>query len=82
MNTKQHLARPRLIISFLAAVSACVIAIGLFATVTSVFQRDGKPMEQLVAAERACVEHAYVSEREACMRQWLAASRSPRMATK
>lgn len=33
-------------------------------------------MEQLAAAERACIQHAYVSEREACMREWLAAARS------
>jgi hypothetical protein len=38
-------------------------------------------MEQLAAAERACTLHVYVSEREACMREWLAA-RAPNVASK
>jgi len=31
-------------------------------------------MERLVAAERACAQHVYLSERQACMNEWLAAS--------
>jgi hypothetical protein len=80
MNMKPTLVRPRLITCFVAATLASVIAIGLLAAVTVLFQRSGAPMEQLVVAERACVKHPYVSEREACMRQWLAATRSPSMA--
>jgi hypothetical protein len=38
-------------------------------------------MEQLAAAERACTQRAYVSERESCMREWLAASRASSVAS-
>jgi hypothetical protein len=81
MNRKPPLVRPRLITSFIAATLASIMAIGILAAVTELFQRSGAPMERLVAAERACVYHAYVSEREACMRQWLAAARSPSIAS-
>jgi len=53
---------------------ATFIAIGFLSGVAFLFQRDGAPMERLAAAERACSQHVYVSEREACMRDWLAAS--------
>ncbi|MEO8303152.1 MAG: hypothetical protein ABI724_03440 [Betaproteobacteria bacterium] len=59
---------------FIAATLAGIVTVGLFAGVTDLFQHDGKPMERIVAAERACVGHAYVSEREACVRQRLAAT--------
>jgi len=39
-----------------------------------------RPMERLVAAERACAGHTYVSEREACMREWAALRRPLTMA--
>jgi hypothetical protein len=45
----------------------------LWAVVT-LFQSRGAPMERLAAAERACAEHAYQSERAACMNEWFAAS--------
>jgi len=60
---------------FVAAALAGIITMGILALVTGLFLRDGRPMERLVAAERACVDRAYVSEREACMREWAAASR-------
>jgi hypothetical protein len=31
------------------------------------------PFEQQVIAERACADRAYISERDACVRQWLSA---------
>jgi hypothetical protein len=31
-------------------------------------------MERLVAAEHACAQHVYLSERQVCMNEWLAAS--------
>ncbi len=61
---------------FIAATLAVIVAIGLLASVTALFQRDGRPMERLVVAERACVGFAYASEREACVSQRLAASRA------
>jgi hypothetical protein len=66
----------------IAAALATLIAIGLLTAVAFMFQRDGKPMEQLAAAERACIQRVYVSEREACMREWLAAARSSNVASK
>ena len=60
---------------FVAAALAGIITIGILATITALFMRDGRPLERLVAAERACAVHAYVSEREACMREWAALKR-------
>jgi hypothetical protein len=64
------------------AALAAFIAIGLLSAVAWVFQREGAPMEQLAAAERACKQRAYVSERETCMNEWLAASRASSVASK
>jgi hypothetical protein len=67
--------------AFAIAALATFIAVGLLAGVAFLFQRDGAPIEQLAAAERACTQHIYVSERDACMREWLAA-RAPNVASK
>jgi hypothetical protein len=82
MYTKPHLPTLRPAAHFIAAVLAGIIAIGILDGVTELLQRDGRPMRRLVAAERACMGHAYVSEREACMRQWAAAARSTRLASR
>ena len=74
MNAKPTLARPRVVTTVAAALST-VIAIGLLTAVTGLFRRDGVPFEQVVIAEHACANHAFVSEREACVRLYLAASR-------
>ena len=66
----------------ITAALATLIAVGLLTTIAFMFQRDGKPMEQLAAAERACIQRVYVSEREACMREWLAAARASNVASK
>ena len=65
-----------------AAASAGAITIGILASVIELFLRDGLPMERLAAAERACVGHAHVSEREACMREWAAARQTGSVASK
>ena len=57
-----------------ASVLATVIALGILSTLAIMFQRDGKPLERLAAAERACVHYSYLSERQACMNEWLGAS--------
>ena len=80
MNTNTALKRSS-VTTFAAATMASVIAIGIFAAVTNLFMRSGTPMERLVVAERACTHYVYVSEREACMRDWLA-TRAPSMANK
>ena len=65
-----------------AATLATFIAISLLTAVAFLFQRDGRPLEQLAAAERACTQHVYVSEREACARNWIAAARASAVANK
>jgi hypothetical protein len=50
----------------IAAALSALSALGLLSAVAGLFLRDGTPYEQLAIAERACVHHAFVSEREAC----------------
>ena len=82
MNVKPTLPHLSSAMHFIAAALAGIITIGVFACVTELIQRDGRPMERLVAAERACMGHAYVSEREACMREWAAAKQSASVASR
>lgn len=82
MDAKPTILRSSSLSITVAAVLATFIAIGLLSAVALLFQRDGAPMEQLVAAEHACTQHVYVSEREACMREWLAAMRESNVASK
>lgn len=74
MNAKLNFATPSSILTVAAATLAAVIAMTVLWAVVSLFQSRGAPMERLAAAERACVQHAYQSEREACMKQWSAES--------
>ena len=67
---------------FVAAALAGIITVGILALLTELFLRDGRPMERLAAPARAFADHAYVSHREACMREWAAASRPVSMAGK
>ncbi len=57
-----------------AAALATVLALGILWGVVTLFQSKGTPMERLRAAERACAQYIYLSERQACMNEWLAAS--------
>jgi hypothetical protein len=56
------------------AALAAVIAFAILWGVVTLFQSRGAPMERLAAAERACAQYVYLSERHACMNEWLAAS--------
>ena len=47
---------------------------------TMLFQSRGMPMAELAAAERACAGHTDVSDRERCMREWVAAAHGDRLA--
>ena len=76
------LARPHVATSLVAATLAAFIAIGLLTAVTGLFQRDGAPFEQVVIAEHACANHAFVSERQNCARLYLAASRIQNVASR
>lgn len=82
MNAKPTLPRTSSFSITIAAATATLVAVGLLTAVAFTFQRDGKPLERLAAAERACVQRVYVSEREACMREWLAAARLSNVASK
>jgi len=75
MNAMPKLPRRHPVASVLAAVLSVVIVLALLGGVTESFQRDGAPFEHLVAAEHACANCAYVSEREACVRAYLATAR-------
>jgi hypothetical protein len=82
MNVKPTLARPRVATTLVSAALSTVIAIGLLTTVTGLFQRDGAPFEQVVIAEHACANHAFISEREACVRWRLATARLQNVASR
>ena len=81
MNDKPTLARRHVVTTIVAAALSALIAIGLLTTITDLFQRDGAPFEQVVIAEHVCA-NAFVSEREACMRLYLAASRVRNVASR
>lgn len=57
-----------------------LIAIGILGGVTDMFQSRGAPLAQLAAAERACAGQVYVSDRQNCMREWIAASHGDKVA--
>ena len=72
MNAKPTFARPRFLPCFIAALLSAVISAGLLGAVSGLFHRDGIPFGRVVAAERTCRDHAFVSEREDCVRRELA----------
>jgi hypothetical protein len=73
MSTRPNSA-PGSTLTVAAAALATLIALGILWGVAALFQSKGAPMERLVAAERACAQHIYLSQRQACMNEWLAAS--------
>ena len=82
MNAKPMLASsPGSRLTFAAASLAAIIALNILWVVVTLFQSRGAPMERLVAAERACVHHAYQSERDTCMQRWLDDTQATRLAT-
>jgi len=76
MNIEPNLSPVQAIVIAIFAALATSIAIGIVAAVTGLFQSRGMPFEEVVAAERACASRTYVSERQNCVREWLAASKS------
>ncbi len=72
MNAKPALAWPHFLPCFIAALLSAVISAGLFGAVDGLFHSDGIPFGRVVAAERACRNHAFMSEREECVRRELA----------
>ena len=53
-----------------AGFAAVVASLAILTSVTLLFQSRGMPLQTLAAAERACLDKAYLSEREACMQRW------------
>ena len=74
MNAKPVLARHHVGTTVVATVLSVLIGIGLLAAVAGLFLRNGAPLEQIVIAQHACADYAFVSERETCMRSFLTAS--------
>ena len=72
MNAKPTLARPRFLQCFVGALLSAVISAGLLGAVSSLFHSEGTPFGNVVAAERSCRNHAFVSERAECVRRELA----------
>ena len=71
MNAKPVFARPCFLLCFIAALLSAVISAGLLAAVSGLFHSDGIPFGKVVAAERACRNRVFVSEREECVRREL-----------
>ena len=82
MNAKPTLTGPHVVTTIIAAALSSFIAIGLLGAVVGLFERDGTPFEQVVIAEHACANYAFVSEREACVRLFLAVSRVQNVASR
>jgi hypothetical protein len=82
MHTKSTFFRPRAAAVVVPALLATLVAIGLLGAVSGLFQHDGAPLARQVVAERACSRFSYASEREACVRAWLAAERQGRVASR
>jgi hypothetical protein len=82
MNATPALVHRRFVTSFCAAALSAVIAIGLLAAVTALFQRDGAPFGRVIIAEHACANHTFISERRRCVCSYLAASHAPNVASR
>jgi hypothetical protein len=78
MNARLNFASHSSRLTVAIAAVATIIAMSILWAVVILFQSRGAPMDQLAAAEHACAQHAYQSERTACMNEWLAASQPKR----
>ena len=65
-----------------AAALSVIIALGLFAGIPNAFQREGTPFERVAAAERACSEYTFVSERDSCVRSRLSSAQLRNVASR
>ena len=72
MKAKPTLARPHFLPCFIAALLSAVISAGLLGAVSGLFYSAGIPFGRVIAAERTCRDHAFVSEREEGVRRDLA----------
>jgi len=74
MSLAPVLARPSVTTIIVAAALSSSIAIALLVAVAALFVHEGVPLHNVAIAERACSDLTFVSEREVCMRSFLAAS--------
>jgi len=82
MIAKPDAPQSSLAAHFVAAALAAIITVGILTGMTELILLGGLPFERLVVAERACAGHEYVSDREACMREWAALQRPVSLAGK
>jgi hypothetical protein len=80
MYVKPTLTRPSNAWIAVAAGLAAVIAVGMLTFMVEAFRSRGTPFQEVAVAERACSAHRYVSEREACIRDYLAAKQGDSVA--
>ena len=81
MNIGPVFAR-RLGTAIVAATLSFLVTTGLFTAVAGLFLRNGTPLQNVATAERSCSDSAFVSEREACVRSFLAAAHDRRLASR
>jgi len=81
MNNTPGLARPNVSTTIVAAALSFLTSIGLLVAVAELFARDGTALQNVVIAKRACSELAFVSDRDACVRQFLALTDHRRVAS-
>ena len=82
MDSSPTLERGHVGATVAAAALSLVIATSLLIGVTELFVSDGLPLQHAVIADRACSEHSYWSEREACVQSLVAASYHQRIASR
>ena len=82
MNTKPTLACSHIGTNTVAATLSSAIAIGLLTAAAGLFLHEGTPLQNVLIAERACSEFTFISERDACVRSFLATSYHQRLATR
>ena len=80
MNGHSEFDRPRAFVVAIASALATLIAIGLLGWVVYLFHSRGVPFGEVAAAERACAAETYASDREVCMREWVAAAHGKQVA--
>ena len=81
INTRANPAFPRRsgLGTVITSAVATLIALGILIGTTMLFQSRGMPMAELAAAERACAGQTCVSDRERCLREWVAAAHGDRL---
>jgi hypothetical protein len=82
MIAKSDVPQSSLTTRFVVAALAAIITAGILTGVTELILLGCLPFERLVMAERACSHHDYVSERDACMREWAVLQRTVSLAGK